>query len=146
MARSVNKTILIGNIGGEPKIHNFKNGGRVLNFSLATNEQWKSKDGEQQSHTEWHQIAVYGDQLIDIVWKRCHKGDCVYVEGKTRTRRFEDRDGNPREKAEVILQGLNAVLVHLGDNAENVTSSSQVTKPQKTPDHEVTPEDDVSGL
>ena len=74
MASSVNKAILVGNVGADPKIHSFKNGGRVCNFTVATNEKYKDRDGELVTQVDWHNIAVYGDKLIDIVWKNVHKG------------------------------------------------------------------------
>ena len=104
---SVNKVILIGNLGQDPEIRNFDNGGKVANLRLATSESWKDKaTGERKESTEWHSVAVFGP-LADTIAQFCRKGSKVYLQGKLQTRKYE-KDGQERYATEVVLQGPNA--------------------------------------
>lgn len=114
MAGSVNKVILIGNLGKDPEIKSFQNGGKIANFSIATSEQWKDKmSGERKERTEWHNITISGDGLVGVVERYLKKGSKVYIEGSLRTRKWQDRDGNDRYTTEVVVAGMNGALTML---------------------------------
>ena len=106
MSRGINKVILVGNLGQDPETRNMPSGGAVTNISVATSEQWKDKrSGAQQERTEWHKIAFFG-RLAEIAAEYLRKGSQVYVEGKLRTRKWQDRDGNDRWTTEVIADEM----------------------------------------
>ena len=106
MSRGINKVILVGNLGQDPETRNMPSGGAVTNISIATSEQWKDKQtGEQKERTEWHKVAFFG-RLAEIAAEYLSKGSQVYVEGKLRTRKWQDRDGNDRWTTEVIADEL----------------------------------------
>ena len=114
MAGSVNKVILIGNLGKDPEIKSFQNGGKIANFSIATSEQWKDKmSGERKERTEWHNITINNDGLVGVVERYLKKGSKVYIEGSLRTRKWQDRDGNDRYTTEVVVAGLSGSLTML---------------------------------
>jgi single-strand DNA-binding protein len=114
MAGSVNKVILIGNLGKDPEVKTFQNGGKVCNFSIATSESWKDKNtGDKQERTEWHNIAIFSEGLAGVAERFLRKGSKVYVEGQLRTRKWQDQSGNDRYSTEVVLQGPGAVLTML---------------------------------
>jgi len=115
---SVNKSILVGNVGNDPEIKTFENGSKVANFSLATSENWKDKNGEKQEATEWHNIAVFG-KLADIVESYVKKGQQLYVEGKIKTRSWDDQDGNKKYMTEIVLNGFGDALQMLGKKDDN---------------------------
>jgi len=114
MAGSVNKVILVGNVGNDPEIRSFNNGGKVANFSLATSENWRDKQsGERKEKTEWHRVAIFNDGLVGIVERYVKKGSKLYIEGKLQTRKWTDRDGNEKYTTEVVLQGFGGNLTML---------------------------------
>lgn len=114
MAGSVNKVILIGNVGKDPEIRTFGNGGKVANFSIATSESWKDKNsGERKEKTDWHNIAVFNDGLVGVIERYVKKGSKLYIEGKLQTRKWQDRDGNDKYTTEVVLQGYGGTLTML---------------------------------
>ncbi len=112
MSRSLNKAILIGNIGQDPEVRSTSGGGRVANFSLATSRQWTAQGGDKQEKTEWHRIVAWnssrgtGTGLADIVEKYCKKGDKLYVEGRIEYRSWQDKDGQTRYTTEVIANEI----------------------------------------
>ena len=111
---SLNKVTLIGNLGKDPEVRTFGNGGKVCNFSIATSEKWKDKQsGEQRERTEWHNITVNSDGLIGVCERYLKKGSKVYVEGKLQTRKWKDRDGNDRYSTDVVLSGYGGKLIML---------------------------------
>jgi single-strand DNA-binding protein len=112
MAGSVNKVILVGNLGADPETRSFQNGGKVCNLRLATTESWK-KDGERQERTEWHTVAIFSEGLVGVAERYLRKGSKVYVEGQLRTRKWQDQSGADRFSTEVVLQGPGAVLTML---------------------------------
>ena len=113
MAGSVNKVILIGNLGKDPEIRISQSGKRFASFSVATSDSWKDKDtGEKQEKTEWHNVSVVSDGLVNVVEKYLHKGSKVYLEGKLQTRKWEDK-GTTKYATDVVLAGFGAVLVML---------------------------------
>ncbi len=114
MAGSVNKVILVGNLGADPEVKSFQNGGKVCNIRIATSESWKDKNtGEKQERTEWHTVAIFGEGLAGVAERFLRKGSKVYIEGQLRTRKWQDAQGNDRYSTEVVLQGPGAVLTML---------------------------------
>lgn len=114
MAGSVNKVILIGNLGADPEVKSFANGGRICNLRIATSESWKDKNtGERVERTEWHSVTLQSDGLVGVAERFLRKGSKVYVEGQLRTRKWQDQQGNDRYSTEVVLQGPGAVLTML---------------------------------
>jgi single-strand DNA-binding protein len=106
MARGINKVILVGNLGQDPETRCMPSGGAVTNFTLATNESWKDKQsGEQKERTEWHRVAMF-NRLAEVAAEYLRKGSQVYVEGKLRTRKWQDRDGHDRSTTEVIADEM----------------------------------------
>jgi single-strand DNA-binding protein len=118
MAGSVNKVILVGNLGKDPDVKSFANGGRVANFTIATSETWNDRaTGERKEKTEWHNIAVNSDGLVKVVENYLRKGSKVYVEGQLQTRKWQDRDGNDRYTTEVVV-GMRGQLTMLDGRRE----------------------------
>jgi len=114
MAGSVNKVILVGNLGADPEVRTFQNGGKVCNLRIATSENWKDKNtGERREKTEWHTVAVFSDGLVRVCEQYLKKGSKVYIEGQLQTRKWQDQSGNDRYSTEVVLQGFNGTLVML---------------------------------
>ena len=114
MAGSVNKVILIGNLGRDPEVRSFQNGGRVCNLRLATSENWKDKTtGERKEKTEWHAVAIFNDRLVDVAEKYLRKGSKVYIEGQLETRKWTDQQGQERYTTEVVLRQFRGELTML---------------------------------
>ncbi|GGA09656.1 single-stranded DNA-binding protein [Blastomonas marina] len=113
MAGSLNKVMLIGNLGQDPEIRSFQNGGRVANLRIATSEKYKDRDGNMQEKTEWHTVAIFSDGLVGVVERFLKKGSKVYVEGQLQTRKWQDQQGNDRYSTEVVLRGFNGTLTML---------------------------------
>ena len=108
---SLNKVCLMGNLGKDPEIKSFQNGGRIANLSIATSEKWKDKNtGERKEKTEWHNVTIANDGLVGVVEQYLHKGSKVYLEGKLQTRKWQDQSGNDRYTTEVVLSGPQGVL------------------------------------
>lgn len=114
MAGSINKVILVGNLGAEPKVNHTASGSKVVNLSVATSESWKDKlSGERKDRTEWHRVVIFNAQLADIAERYLKKGSKVYLEGQLQTRKWEDANGQERYSTEVVLQNFNGTLVLL---------------------------------
>jgi len=114
MAGSVNKVILIGNLGADPEVRTFQNGGKVCNLRIATSENWKDKNtGERREKTEWHTVAIFSEGLVRVCEQYLRKGSKVYIEGALQTRKWQDQSGNDRYSTEVVLQGFGSTLVML---------------------------------
>jgi len=114
MAGSVNKVILIGNLGRDPEVRTFQNGGKVCNLRIATSETWKDKNtGERREKTEWHSVAIFQDGLVRIAEQYLKKGSKVYIEGQLQTRKWQDQSGADRYSTEVVLQGFGGTLTML---------------------------------
>ena len=112
---SVNKVIIVGNLGADPEVRTFDNGGKVCNLRIATSETWKDKNtGEKKEKTEWHTVAIFQEGLVGVAEKYLKKGSKVYIEGKLQTRKWQDQSGNDRYSTEVVLQGFGGTLVMLG--------------------------------
>ena len=122
MAGSVNKVIVVGNLGADPEVKSFANGGRIANLRIATSESWKSKDGERQERTEWHSVTIDNENLVRVAEQYLRKGTKVYVEGQLRTRKWQDRDGNDRYTTEVYVGRFRGELTLL-DRREGSASA-----------------------
>ena len=114
MAGSVNKVILVGNLGADPEVRKFQNGGSVCNLRIATSENWKDKNtGERREKTEWHSVAIFSEGLARVAEQYLKKGSKVYLEGQLETRKWQDKDGNDRYTTEVVLRNFNSSMVML---------------------------------
>ncbi|WP_353203983.1 single-stranded DNA-binding protein [Sphingomonas sp.] len=114
MAGSVNKVIIVGNLGRDPESKSFQNGGKVVNLRIATSESWKDKNtGERKEQTEWHSVAIFNEALGNVAERYLRKGSKVYIEGALKTRKWQDAQGQDRYTTEVVLQGFNGVLTML---------------------------------
>tara|TARA_Y100001970_G_C13729900_1_gene600968 strand:- start:7 stop:489 length:483 start_codon:yes stop_codon:yes gene_type:complete len=133
MVGSVNKVILLGNLGRDPEIRSMQSGSKMASFSIATSKRWKDKaTSEQKEKTSWHNIVVFGDGLVDIVEKYVKKGSKIYVEGELQTRKWQDQEGKDRYTTEVILQGYNSNLTLLDSrNSSNIPQESSISNDQQ---------------
>ncbi len=114
MAGSLNKVMLIGNLGADPEVRTFQNGGKVCNLRIATSETWKDRNtGEKQERTEWHTVAIFNEGLAGVAERFLKKGSKVYIEGQLQTRKWQDQNGNDRYSTEVVLRGPNSVMTML---------------------------------
>lgn len=114
MAGSVNKVILIGNLGRDPEVRNFPNGGKVCNLRIATSENWKDRNtGERRERTEWHSVAIFSEPLVRVAEQYLRKGSKVYIEGQLETRKWQDQSGADRYSTEVVLRPYTSTLTML---------------------------------
>jgi len=119
MAGSVNKVILIGNLGRDPEVRTMQNGGKLCNISVATSERWRDKNsGDMQEKTEWHRVVIFDDKLVDVAERYLRKGSKVYLEGQLQTRKWTDQSGVEKYSTEVVLQRFRSSLVMLDGRAE----------------------------
>ena len=120
MAGSVNKVILVGNLGNDPEIRSFQDGKKVCNLSIATSESWKDKSsGERREKTEWHRVVIFNEGLCRIAEQYLKKGSKVYLEGQLQTRKWTDQSGQDKYTTEIVLQGFNGSLTMLDNRGEN---------------------------
>lgn len=117
MAGSVNKVILVGNLGRDPEVRNFQNGGKVVNLRIATSENYKDREGNRQERTEWHSVAIFNERLGEVAEKYLRKGSTVYIEGKLETRKWQDKDGQDRYTTEIVLRNFGGELTMIGGRA-----------------------------
>ena len=126
MAGSLNKVMLIGNLGADPEIRSFQNGGRVCNLRIATSEQWKDRNsGERQERTEWHNVAVFQEGAINFAEQYLRKGSKVFVEGQLQTRKWQDQQGNDRYTTEITVRPYNGQLTSLDGPGGGSSGGSQ---------------------
>jgi len=119
MAGSVNKVIIVGNLGADPEVKSFSNGGRICNLRIATSENWTDRaSGERKERTEWHSVVIRSDGLIGIAERYLRKGKKVYLEGSLQTRKWQDQNGQDRYSTEVVLSGPGAVMTMLDGGGE----------------------------
>ena len=146
MASSVNKVILLGNLGRDPEIRSMQSGSKMASFSVATSKKWKDKSTqEQKEKTSWHNIVIFGDGLVDIVEKYVKKGTKLYLEGELQTRKWTDQDGKDRYTTEVVLQGYNCNLTLLDSrNSSGISdnSSEPVSKVESSSNFEASDSSD----
>ncbi len=125
MAGSVNKVILIGNLGRDPEIRNTQDGREIANITIATSESWKDKNtGERKEKTEWHRVVIFNENLVKVVKNYLKKGAKVYIEGALQTRKYTDKDGTEKYSTEIVLQGFNGSLTMLDGKRDDAGSSS----------------------
>lgn len=123
---TLNKVILIGNVGRDPEIRATQDGRRIANLSIATSESWKDKaSGERKERTEWHRVVIWNEGLVDVVEKYVGKGDKLYVEGQLQTRKWTDQAGVEKYSTEVVLQAFRGQLVLLGGKREQEATEAR---------------------
>lgn len=133
MAGSVNKVILVGNLGNEPEVRNLPSGGKVVNLSVATSESWRDRNsGERKERTEWHRVVIFSEGLAKIAEQYLHKGSKVYIEGQLQTRKWQDQSGQDRYSTEVVLQGFNATLTMLDGRGEGDGQGGGFSSPRES--------------
>ena len=138
MAGSVNKVIIMGNLGKDPEIRNFPNGGRVCNFSVATSETWRDKNsGEKQERTQWHTNSILSEPLVNIAERFLKKGSKVYLEGQLETRKWQDNSGSDRYSTEIVLRPYKGEITLIDNKADsNMTNeainNNQINEIQET--------------
>jgi single-strand DNA-binding protein len=119
MAGSVNKVILVGNLGRDPEIKQMPSGSSIANLSIATSESWRDKaSGERKEKTEWHRVVVFNEGLVRVIEQYVKKGSKLYIEGQLETRKWQDKDGNDKYSTEVVLRNFNSVLTMLDGKGE----------------------------
>lgn len=131
MAGSVNKVILMGNLGKDPDVRHFEEGRAVASFPIATSESYKDKNGELRENTDWHNVVVWRSGLVGVVEKYLKKGNKVYIEGKLKTRSYEDQDKNTKYKTEIIVDNL--VLLGSPNKQEETTTSGSSNQGEDVP-------------
>ena len=134
MAGSVNKVILVGNLGREPELRSMQSGDKVVNLSLATSENWRDKQsGERREKTEWHRVVIFDQNLADVAEKYLHKGSKVYLEGQLQTRKWTDQSGQEKYSTEVVLQRFRGTLTMLDSRTGGATSDYESASPDSSP-------------
>ena len=129
MAYSINKVILVGNVGNDPEVKTFQSGDKVINFSVATSETWKDKStSEKKDRTEWHKIVIFSPGLSEIAEKYLKKGSLIYIEGQLRNRKYTDQSGMEKNISEIVLQGYNTTLTMI-DNRNNSDIKNELSSP-----------------
>jgi len=137
---SVNKVILVGNVGKDPEIRATQSGTRIANISLATSESWKDKNsGERKEKTEWHRVSIFNDALVGVVEKYIRKGSKVYIEGQLQTRKWTDQSGAERYSTEVVLQGFGGSRVMLDGKSGDAPAKGGNRTPSGDLDDEMIP-------
>jgi single-strand DNA-binding protein len=132
MSASVNKILLLGHLGQDPEVRHTQDGKPIANFTLATSERWKDKNGEKREKTEWHRVVIFSEGLAKVAQNYLKKGSKVYLEGSLQTRKWTDQAGQDRYTTEVVLQGFGAVLVML-DKPDSGNQGQRSEAPQASP-------------
>jgi single-strand DNA-binding protein len=123
MAGSVNKVIIIGNLGRDPEVRSFPSGGKVCNLRVATSENWRDKaSGERKERTEWHSVAIFDENLVKVAEQYLRKGSTVYLEGQLETRKWQDQSGADRYSTEVVLRPFRSTMTMLGGRGDGASS------------------------
>mgnify|MGYP001369378664 FL=1 len=127
MAGSVNKVIILGNLGVDPEVRSFPNGGKVCNLRIATSENWKDRNtGERREKTEWHSVAIFSEPLVRIAEQYLKKGSKVYIEGQLETRKWQDQSGQDRYTTEVVLRPYSSTLTMLDSRGDSASSGNYI--------------------
>ena len=136
MSGSVNKVILIGNVGQDPEIRSFQSGGKVCNLSIATSERWKDREtNEQKERTQWHRVVVFNENLINLIEKYVNKGSKLYIEGQLETRKWTDSSGVDKYATEVVLRNFKGELTFLdsrGNNNDNQHENNNISQEENS--------------
>ena len=136
MAGSINKVILVGNLGNDPEIKTTNNGNKIANLTIATSESWKDKQsGEKQEKTEWHRVVIFNQNLAEIVEKYVKKGSKVYVEGSLQTRKWTDNDGQEKRTTEVILSNFKGEITLLDGKSASKSEPEKETSNDEPDDN-----------
>jgi len=130
MAGSVNKVILVGNLGADPEVRHLNSGDPVVNLRIATSESWKGKDGEKQERTTWHQVVIFNEHIAKVAENYLKKGSKIYLEGQLQTRKWQDQSGNDRYSTEIVLQRYQGELTMIGGKREGDSQSGQSDRSQ----------------
>ena len=134
--KSVNKVILIGNVGQDPEIRSFQSGGKVCNLSIATSERWKDREtNEQKERTQWHRVVVFNENLINLIEKYVNKGSKLYIEGQLETRKWTDSSGVDKYATEVVLRNFKGELTFLdsrGNNNDNQHENNDISQEENS--------------
>ena len=135
MAGSINKVILVGNIGRDPEVRSTQSGGKIVNLSVATSETWRDKaSGERKERTEWHRVVIFNEHIAKIAEAYCRKGSKVYVEGQLQTRKWQDQSGQDRYSTEVVLSNFKGELQLLdGGKAREESDAPTESAPASGP-------------
>ena len=149
MSGSINKVILVGNLGRDPEIRAMQNGDKVVQLSIATSDRWKDKtSGEQRERTEWHRVVIFNDGIGRIAEQSLKKGSTVYIEGQLQTRKWTDQSGQEKYTTEIVLQRYRGELTLLGSRsnseATNETQSNEINQNNKKPDDVLTNDDIIN--
>ncbi len=142
MANGINKVILIGNLGRDPEVQTFENGVKKANISLATTETFTNKEGNKEQRTEWHRVVLWR-RLAEIAEEYLHKGNQVYFEGRLRTRKWEDKEGNARYTTEVEGQSMTMLGGRPSENHSGTTPADKEVVQEENDTDTETPEDDL---
>lgn len=142
MAGSINKVILVGNLGRDPEVRSAQDGSKIVSFSIATSDAWKDKNsGERKERTEWHRIVVFNPGLADICEKYLHKGSKVYIEGQLQTRKWQDQNGTERYTTEVVIPRFRGELTLLDGKSSGGVEMDDTSV--SSPDMPPAPNDDI---
>jgi len=140
MSGSVNKVILIGNLGRDPEVRSFQNGSKVVNLRIATSETWRDKaSGERKERTEWHSVAIFNEPLAKIAEQYLSKGSTVYIEGQLETRKWQDQSGADKYTTEVVLRPFGGALTLLGGKPEGQREPAPMSKGSPMDDWDMIP-------
>lgn len=132
MAGSVNKVILIGNLGNDPEVRSLPSGGKVVNLSVATTDTWRDRNtGERKERTEWHRVVIFNEGLTKVAEQYLRKGSKVYIEGALQTRKWQDQSGQDRYSTEIVLQNFNSNLTMLDGRGDNEGGSAGFAGPRE---------------
>ena len=130
MAGSVNKVILVGNLGRDPEIRSTQDGREIATLALATSDTWKDKNtGERKEKTEWHRVVIFSEGLVNVVKNYVKKGSKLYIEGALQTRKWTDKDGQEKYSTEVVLQGFGSTLTMLDSKGSGSNDNTSYSKP-----------------
>ena len=144
MAGSVNKVILVGNLGRDPEVRSMQNGGELVNLSIATSEQWRDRNSnEKKEKTEWHRVVIFNENLVRVAKDFLQKGKKVYIEGQLQTRKWQDQTGNDRYSTEVVLQGFNSSFKILSSKNNQVESLPGNNEKSSLPNDDNVPSNDL---
>lgn len=148
MSGSVNKVILVGNLGRDPEVRTLNSGDKVANLRLATSESWKDKaTGERKEKTEWHQVTIFNDNLVKVAEQYLRKGSSIYIEGALQTRKYTDKDGVEKYSTEIVLQKFRGELTMLGGKpAEERSDAYEPPEPASAPAHRSLADDADSAI
>lgn len=134
MAGSINKVVLVGNLGRDPEIRHTASGGKIVHLSVATSDSWRDKNGERQEKTEWHRVVIFNTSLADFAERALKKGSKVYVEGSLQTRKFTDSSGVEKFTTEIVLGSFRGELVALDGRADGNNSTTENSEGTASPD------------